>query len=103
MKSLVKLKGFFASVELLAEEEFVKNRVKCKLETTDLEITLGFVGNDKLVPMSLMFNNLLDEKKAVRFDFIACKNTGEEKYSKIINGQIDSKNLPEEIGVMLKI
>ncbi len=52
--------------ELLVQEQFVKNRVICKIATSDGSFTIGFSGGSKFVyPMTVLNKNRLDEKKPI--------------------------------------
>jgi hypothetical protein len=61
IQSLPYLASLF-DYDILFEEDFIKNRVVCKLATSDGKITLGFDGGKRLTPKSLMKGNLLGEK-----------------------------------------
>jgi hypothetical protein len=61
IQSLPYLASLFDS-DILFEEAFIKNRVVCKMATSDGKIPLGFDGGKRLTPKSLMKGNLLDEK-----------------------------------------
>ena len=54
------------SKELLAQEQFEKNRVICKIATTDGLFTLGFTGGKYCVyPKTVLNKNHLDESKPI--------------------------------------
>lgn len=59
--------GSFFDKHLLFQESFEKNRVKCKIATSDGKCTLGFVctKNDIHVPLTLLNRNQLNEEKTV--------------------------------------
>ena len=55
--------GDFFEKELVLQEMFEKNRVKCKLATSDGKCTFGFVSINKIVhvPLTLLNKNQIDE------------------------------------------
>lgn len=54
------------SKELFAQEQFVKNRVVCKLATSDGSFTIGFTGGKNCIyPKTVLNKNRLDEKKPI--------------------------------------
>ena len=55
--------GNFFDKELVFQEMFEKNRVKCKLATSDGKCTLGFISINKIVhvPLTLLNKNQIDE------------------------------------------
>lgn len=67
LKNLLLLDGFF-NRELVMQESFEKNRVKCKIATSDGKFTLGFVAISKKihVPLTLLNKNQISEGTAIR-------------------------------------
>lgn len=52
--------------ELFAQEQFVKNRVICKIATSDGSCTIGFSGGIRCVyPKTVLNKNRLDENKPI--------------------------------------
>ena len=65
MKNLVHIDLLFKS-KVFVQEDFVKNRVVCKIVTSDGKCTLGFTGGKgRLYPNTLLNNNHLDEEKCI--------------------------------------
>lgn len=65
MKNLVHIDLLF-KCKVFVQEDFVKNCVICKIETSDGKYTLGFTGSKgKLYPNTLLNNNHLDEAKVI--------------------------------------
>ena len=59
--------GNFFEKELVFQEMFEKNRVKCKLATSDGKCTLGFISINKTVhvPLTLLNKNQIDESAKI--------------------------------------
>lgn len=52
--------------DILVQEDFVKNTVRCVIATTDGPCTIGFVDNRHyVVPNTILDGNHLDENKPV--------------------------------------
>ena len=69
LKNLATVGDFFEK-ELVFQEMFEKNRVRCKLATSDGKCTLGFISINKTVhvPLTLLNKNQIDENgKIVNF------------------------------------
>ena len=65
MKNLVNLSTSFNN-EILVQEDFIKNRIVCKIATSDNERPIGFVdGNYCVWPNTLLDKNHLDNKKPI--------------------------------------
>ena len=65
LRCLTALSSFFDR-ELLAQEQFVKNRIVCKLATSDGSFTIGFTGGKHCVyPKTVLNKNRLDEAKPI--------------------------------------
>ena len=62
LRNLATIGNFFEK-ELVFQEMFEKNRVKCKLATSDGKCTLGFISINKIVhvPLTLLNKNQIDE------------------------------------------
>lgn len=59
LKVLDNMVNIFSGKELFFEENFEKNKVICSLATSDLSCTLGFIGKNKMRPMTLLSGNML--------------------------------------------
>jgi len=70
----------------IAEEDFVKNRIKCALATSNTNVTLGFMVVGKAKPMTLLKGNELDSKKAQSLDLVLRKTRGECNFNEIVVG-----------------
>ena len=65
LRCLATLSTFFDK-EILAQEQFAKNRVVCKLATSDGSFTIGFTGGKHCVyPKTVLNKNRLDETKPI--------------------------------------
>lgn len=72
---------------LLAEENFKKNKVNCAFATTDGSYTLGFAVSGR--PQSLLKGNELDKTKMKSVDLVFRKpRSSKELYSELIVGNI---------------
>ena len=99
MKALPDMMELFKD-DLLAEEDFKKNRVICTFATADGNCTLGFVDSGKARPKSLIKGNELKNPKpievvlrrrsgAIFFDEIVIGNKKSLcKYGKLIEGMV---------------
>lgn len=81
------------STDLVAQENFKKNAVQCSFATTDCNMTIGYIDNEKAVPRSLMLNDKIDWSQAEPVDLILRRPRGAELFSKIVFG--DTKTLME--------
>ncbi len=65
LRCLVTISSLFDK-ELFAQEQFVKNRVICKIATSDGSCTIGFSGGTHCVyPKTVLNKNRLDENKPI--------------------------------------
>lgn len=65
LKHLVNLSTSFDD-EILVQEQFIKNRIICKIATSDNSKTIGFVDGHYCVwPSTLLDKNHLDENKTI--------------------------------------
>lgn len=75
LKALSNIYDMF-SKKLLAQESFLKNKIECKIATSDGKCTIGFVDAKKyLRPKTILANNHLDAKKPIYYVkpvFVAC-------------------------------
>lgn len=70
--------------ELIAQEDFKKNRVECAFATAEDTHTLGYAAAGR--PKSLLQKNELDEDKAHKVDLIFKKQRGTDKFTDLICG-----------------
>lgn len=70
----------------IAEEDFVKNRIRCALTTSNTNVTLGFMVVGKAKPMTLLKGNELDSEKAKSLDLVLRKTRGEYVFKEILVG-----------------
>ena len=68
--------------ELMLEENFQKNKVKCTFATTGRKCTLGFIDAKKARPMTLLNGDETNKEKARRVEL-----NYEEKFNEIIIGE----------------
>lgn len=87
------LPDFIAMMEnaLLAQENFIKNKVHCSLATTDQSATVGFAAAGKARPKTLLRGDRLDPSKSDTVDLIISRPRGSEFFSNITYG--DSRQI----------
>lgn len=71
---------------LLAEESFVKNRVRCSFATTDRNVTIGFIAANKSKPMTLLRGDRLDSTKCATVDIVLRRPYGSQFFDEVIYG-----------------
>ena len=65
LRCLVDLSSMFKQ-ELLVQEQFVKNKVSCKIAASDKSFTIGFAGGEYCIyPKTILNKNKLDETKPI--------------------------------------
>lgn len=74
---------------LIAEENFVKNRVHCSFATTDHSATIGFIAADKSKPMTLLRGDRLDASKSAAVDLVLRRPYGDQFFDEIVFGNED--------------
>ena len=70
----------------IVEEDFVKNRIRCSVATSNENVTLGFTVAGKAKPMTLLKGNELDATKSQSLELVLRKVREEDKYTEIIVG-----------------
>lgn len=70
----------------IAEEDFVKKRIRCALATSNTNVTLGFMVVGKAKPMTLLKGNELDSEKAQSLDLVLRKTRGECNFKEMVVG-----------------
>lgn len=83
IKALPKMVNMFDK-QLLAEENFQKNKISCTFATADNDFTIGFIETGR--PKSLVRKNQLDKTKCKPVELILRKKREEKIYSEIIIG-----------------
>lgn len=73
--------------ELMVEENFEKNKVKCTFATTDKKCTLGFIDAKKSKPRTLLKGDETNKEKAKQVELVIRKQNHEEKFNEIIIGE----------------
>ena len=73
--------------ELVAQEDFKKNRVECAFATADSTHTLGYASVGR--PKSLFQKNELDQDKSEKVDLVLRKKRGENKFTKLVSGRVE--------------
>ena len=83
--------------ELLAQDNFKKNKIECAFAASDNSCTLGFATAGR--PKSLLKGNKLDKEKANKVDLIFRKTRScEEPYTELIFGSyVDIKKYEKRI------
>ncbi len=71
---------------LLAQENYVKNKVRCSFATTDRRVTVGFTASGKSRPMTLLRGNELDSSKCYAVDLILRRKAGNPRFDEIVYG-----------------
>ena len=85
INALGAIMGIFSG-STIAEEDFVKNRIRCALATSNTNVTLGFTVVGKAKPMTLLKGNELDSAKAQSLDLVLRKAHGECNFEEMIVG-----------------
>lgn len=68
------------------EESFIKNKIRCTFATGKNTYTLGFIGDRKAKPMTLLKGNELDSIKARNIDLVLRRKTGEPNFKELVSG-----------------
>lgn len=82
------------TVGTFVEEDFEKNKIRCRLAAGNTCATLGFFVDGKARPMTLLKGNELNEVKSKKLDLVLRRRTGETKFSEILLG--NEKQLAEK-------
>lgn len=87
--------------ELLAQDNFKKNKVECAFATSDNSCTLGFAAAGR--PKSLLRGNKLDTTKLKKVDLIFRKTRSCDKpYTELVFGEIsDIKKYADKISMYI--
>jgi len=85
INALAGIMGLFSGGTIV-EEDFVKNRIRCALATSDTNVTLGFVVVGKAKPMTLLKGNELHAEKAQGLELVLRKTCEECNFTEIIVG-----------------
>ena len=89
INSLPSIMNLF-TISTSVEEDFNKNRIRCAFAAGTTSATLGFVVAGKAKPMTLLKGNELDSGKAKPIELVLRRNSGEDKFTDIIAGEIDN-------------
>ncbi|MHC1748339.1 MAG: PBECR4 domain-containing protein [Cellulosilyticaceae bacterium] len=73
--------------ELMAEESFEKNKVKCSFATTDKKCTLGFIDAKKSRPMTLLKGDETNQEKVKSITLVLRKQNHENKFNEVVMGE----------------
>lgn len=93
--------GLFSD-STIAEEDFVKNRIRCTLATSNTNVTLGFTVVVKAKPMTLLKGNELDSTKSQTLDLVLRKTSEESNFQEILAGnQTILKEYQEKLGSLV--
>jgi len=105
LKALSLLPNFFFK-DLVAEENFMKNKVTCSLATTENDITVGFINVRTAIPKTLLKGNELNLNNAVKISLILRRKRNEDSFSEIISGEESAEDfikLSPEVNKMVKL
>lgn len=75
--------------ELVVQENFSKNKIICSFATTDHNMTIGYINNNKAHPKSLMLGDTIDWNKAALADVILRRCVGEPLFSSFVVGNVE--------------
>lgn len=89
LKVLDNMVNIFSGKELFFEENFEKNKVICSLATSDLKCTLGFIGKNKIRPMTLLSGNTLRTNNKI--EFILRKEKEKSIFDEVVYGSWELK------------
>lgn len=93
--------GLFSD-NTIAEEDFVKNRIRCTLAASNTNVTLGFTVVGKAKPMTLLKGNELDSTKSQTLDLVLRKTSEESNFQEILVGnQTILKEYQEKLGSLV--
>ena len=93
--------GLFSD-STIAEEDFVKNRIRCTLATSNTNVTLGFTVVGKAKPMTLLKGNALNSTKSQTLDLVLRKTSEESNFQEILVGnQTILKEYQEKLGLLV--
>ena len=81
--------NLFSNKQIIAEENFVKNRITCSFATTDGLCTVGFMNTSKSRPKTLLKGNVLDQQKTRPVCLLLRKASGQKRFHELLIG--DSK------------
>ena len=102
VKALAAIMGIF-SWQSMVEEDFVKNRIRCTLATSNTNVTLGFTVVGKAKPMTLLKGNELNAAKARSFDLVLRKTREETTFKEMIIGtEVLLNEYKEELGSLVE-
>ena len=101
INALGAIMGIFSN-GAIAEEDFVKNRIRCALATSNTNVTLGFMVVGKAKPMTLLKGNELDSKKAQGLVLVLRKTRGECAFREMVVGNDNIlKEYKEKLGSLV--
>lgn len=107
ISSISNIMSLFYDAKTLVEEPFYKNGVRCSFATSDNKCTLGFNGESKTYPKSLMKGNHLNGFSYKKISLVLRKKPTEEKFDEFVIGTMESlaknyNNIEELIGDEIK-
>ena len=70
----------FRNNQIIAEENFAKNRITCSFATTDGLCTVGFMNTSKSRPKTLLKGNVLDQQKTKPVCLLIRKASDHKKF-----------------------
>lgn len=96
--------NIFHNEVIIAEENFIKNRISCSFATSDNICTIGFENHNYSVPKTLLKSNELDSEKSKSIDLIFRKKKSDRFFTEIILGNKEIvENYIDRIEGLIKI
>lgn len=80
----------FCNNQIIAAENFVKNRITCSFATTDGLCTVGFMNTSKSRPKTLLKGNVLDQQKAKPVCLLIRKDSGRKRFHTLLTGDSET-------------
>ena len=92
----------FDTANIEVQEDFEKNKVYCLFATSsDNLFTLGFAGEAKSRPKSLLKGNELNITNSKKIDLVLSKHSTSSKFSEVVMGDIEVLNQYPELTEIL--
>lgn len=101
IKVLPEMMEMFSGKELMAQDNFKKNKIMCAFASSDKGCTLGFAGSGH--PKSLLKGNKLDNTECAKVDMILKRNLSDNVFSNIVyvNNNVDFEYVSDILFDML--
>ncbi len=82
--------SLFHNNQILAEENFVKNRITCSFATTDGLCTVGFINTSKSRPKTLLKGNVLNQQTMKPVCLLIRKTAGHHRFHDLLIGDSEA-------------